>query len=169
MKLFRRVRLSTLLLLMIVLALLFGLYRQKRREAELQVNLSLYRAPTTEGIYDALDQPLALTYADGAALEEVLKETKLRSSGRPKLKSGIPIYVDPVGLQETEKSMTSPVRRSPSADKLTLGEHLRSALDPLGLGYAVKDGFLMITAKESLDAETEDGINPYLAYRDVLW
>jgi hypothetical protein len=54
MKLFRRIRLSTLLLLMIVLALLFGLFRQKRREAELQVNLSVYRAPTTEGIYDAL-------------------------------------------------------------------------------------------------------------------
>jgi hypothetical protein len=109
-----------------------------------------------------------LSYADGAALEEVLKETKLRSSGRPKLKSGIPIYVDPIGLQEIEKSMTSPVSRPPSADKLTLGEHLRSALDPLGSGCVVKDGFLMIMAKESLDAETEDGINPFLVYRDAL-
>lgn len=168
MKLFRRIRLSTLLLLMIVLALLFGLYRQRLREKELRANLSLYRAPTTEGIYDALDQPLALTYADGAGLEEVLKETKRVSTGKPKLTSGIPIYVDPIGLQEAEQSMTSPVNRPPLADKVTLGEHLRNVLGPLGLGYVVKDGFLMVTSKESLDVETGDTTNPYLRYRDVL-
>ena len=164
MKLFRRIRLSMLLLVMVVLALLSGLYAQKRREARLLVNLALYREPRTEGIFDALDQRLDLTYADGASLEEVLKETKLRSTGGP-ITSGIPIYVDPIGLQESEKSMTSPVRRPPSADTLTLGKHLRSALDPLGLGYVVKD---VITSKESLDAEAGDATNPYLMYRDVL-
>jgi hypothetical protein len=168
MKLLPRMRLSTLLLVMIILALLSGLYAQKRRGARLRAELALYRYPTREGIFDALDQPCALTYENGAPLEDILKETKLRSTGRPKLKSGIPIYVDPIGLQEAEKSMTSPVNRPPSADKLTLGEHLRSALDPLGLTYDVKEGFLMITAKESLDATTEDTIDPYLKYRDVL-
>lgn len=136
--------------------------------AQLLADLALYRDPTTEGIIETLDRPLALTYADGATLEEVLKETKLHTTGMPKLKSGIPIYVDPIGLQEAEKSMTSTVRRPLSADTLPLGDHLRSALDSLGLGYVVKDGFLMITSKESLDAETGDATNPYLLYRDVL-
>ena len=76
MKLTQRIRLSTLLLWMIVIALLVGLYTQQRRTAELRATLSLYRDPTTEGIFDVLDQPIALTYADGAHLEEVLKEIK---------------------------------------------------------------------------------------------
>ena len=168
MKLTQRIRLSTLLLWMIVIALLVGLYAQQRRTAELRANLSLYRDPATEGIFDVLDQPLALTYADGAHLEAVLKEIKLRSTGWPKLKSGIPIYVDPIGLQEAEKSMTSPVRRPSPVDRLTLGEHIRSVLGPLGLGYVVKDGFLMVTSSESLDMETGDAIDPYRQYRDVL-
>ena len=78
------------------------------------------------------------------------------------LKSGIPIYVDPIGLQEAEKSMTSPVKRPSPVNRLTLGEQLRNVLGPLGLGYVVKDGFLMVTSKESLDVETGDAINPYL-------
>ena len=168
MKLTQRIRLSTLLLWMIVIALLVGLYAQQRRTAELRANLSLYRDPATEGIFDVLDQPLALTYADGAHLEEVLKEIKLRSTGWPKLKSGIPIYVDPIGLQEAEKSMTSPVRRPSPVDRLTLGEHIRSVLGSLGLGYVVKDGFLMITSSESLGMQTGDAIDPYRQYRDVL-
>ena len=168
MKLTQRIRLSTLLLWMIVIVLLVGLYTQQRRTAELRAALSLYRDPATEGIFDVLDQPLALTYADGAHLEAVLKEIKLRSTGWPKLKSGIPIYVDPIGLQEAEKSMTSPVRRPSPVDRLTLGEHIRSVLNPLGLGYVVKNGFLMVTSSESLDMETGDAIDPYRQYRDVL-
>jgi hypothetical protein len=38
----------------------------------------------------------------------------------------------------------------------------------MGLAYVVKDGFLMITSKESLDTATGDATNPYLTYRDVL-
>ncbi len=88
--------------------------------------------------------------------------------GMPRLTSGIPIYVDPIGLQEAEKSMTSPVRRPPSAEKLTLGKQLKIALDSLDLAYVVRDGFLMITSKASIDDETGDGGDPYLQYRDVL-
>ena len=109
-----------------------------------------------------------MTYADGAALQEVLKEAKLHSTGRADFKFGIPIYVDPVGLQEAGKSLVSTVKRPPSAEKLTLGEHLRHVLDPLGLGYVVKEGFLMITSTESLDTETGDQADPYVEYRDIL-
>jgi hypothetical protein len=163
-----RIRLSTLLLAMVILALLAALYAQHRREAQLQDSLAIYRHPVTEGIHDTLDQPLALAYPDGARLEDVLKEMKLRSTGRPKLPTGFPIYVDPIGLQEAERSMTSTVKRAAKAETLTLGEHLRGILNPLGLDYQVKHGFLMITSKESLDAPAGDAVDPYLQYRDIL-
>ena len=166
MKLFRQVRLSTLLLWMVVMALLFGLYGQERRETQLRAALAFYRQPTTEGIYDALDQRLPLTYPDNAILEDVLKALKVRSTGRPKLPTGIPIYVDPVGLQEVGKIMSSMVARPPHDENLTMGEHLKRVLAPLGLGFSVKDGYLMISSKDSADVLLD--ADPYLGYRDVL-
>jgi hypothetical protein len=167
----RRVRLSTLLLLMVVVALLCGLYAQKRRQAQLLATLSLYRHPGTEGMFDALDQPIALTYSDDATLSDALKDIKMQTTKHPKLPkipTGIPIYVDPVGLQEAERTLETPIKRPPLTDSLTLGEHLGRILDPLGLGYVVKDGFLLITSKESLDQLLADKVDPYPRYRDVL-
>ena len=168
----RPIRLSTLLLLVVVVAISIGLYAQRRRENQLLAALSLYRNPRQEGIYDALDQPIALTYADGAPLDDVLKDIRMQTIKNPKipkLPTGIPIYVDPLGLQEVERSMSSEVKRPSSADKLTLGEHLRLVLDPLGLAYMAKDGFIMITSKESHDEPVGgDGEDLYLKYRDVL-
>jgi hypothetical protein len=167
----RPIRLSTFLLTMLAIALLIALYAQRLREAQLRDAVSVYRQYGTEGICDALEQPIALTYPDDAPLEEVFKEIKkqtTRNPKLPKLPSGIPIYVDPIGLQETERSLGSTVKRPPSADTLALGEHLRRVLGPLGLGYSVKDGFLMITAKDSIDEPLGEDVDPYLQYRDVL-
>lgn len=62
---------------------------------------------------------------------------------------GIPIYVDPLHLQEAEKTMTSPVvfdvKDVPFRTSLAL------VLKQLGLAYTVKDGLLSITSQESLD------------------
>jgi hypothetical protein len=168
----RHVRLSTLLLLIVVAALLIGLYAGRRREAQLLADLSLYRNTKQEGIYDALDQPIALTYSDGDHLDDVLKEIKRQTTKNPKLPklpAGIPLYVDPLGLQEAEKSLNSRVTKPQSADKLALGEHLKRILDPLGLAFTTKDGFLMITSKDSHDEPVgEDGKDLYLRFRDVL-
>jgi hypothetical protein len=164
----RRIRLGTMLLLMVVVALLCGLYVQKRRQARLLAALEHYRRPVTEGIYDVLDESMALSYPDGATLEDVLKLIKTSSRRPPKLPAGMPIYVDPIGLQEAGKLMTSPIRRPAAAKRLTLDEHLRRILEPLGLGYEVKDGFLMITSKESLDMALGDEQDLYLQYRDLF-
>jgi hypothetical protein len=170
-RLLRPIRLSTFLLVILVIALLIALYAQRLREAHLQDELSIYRHYRTEGIVDALDQPIALTYADGAALDAVLKDIKMRTTKNPslpKVPAGIPLYVDPIGLQEAERSLSSTVKRPSPADTLTLGEHLRRVLDPLGLGYQVQDGFLMITSKEEVDVPVDEDVDPYLRYRDVL-
>jgi hypothetical protein len=168
LRLLRRIRLNTLLFLIVILALLFGWFVQKRREAQLWSALALYRDARAEGIYDVLAESMALGYPEGAPLDEVLKLIKQGSTGQPKLPAGIPIYVDPLGLQEAGKNLEAPVKRPESADHLTLGEHLRRILGPLGLGYEVKSGFLMITSKESLDVPGGDKLHPYLQYRDVL-
>jgi hypothetical protein len=160
-----------MLLLVPVIGLLFGLYAQTRRLARLQDSLSIYRQPRTEGIHDALNEVIALTYADGDELDSVLKSIKGRTTGHPKLPkipTGIPIYVDPLGLQEAEKSLSAAVKKPAGADTLTLGEHLRQILDPLGLAFMVWDGFLMISSRESLDRPSDGEEDPYLQYRDVL-
>ncbi len=168
MKLIRRIPLHNVLLLIVALALLFDIYLLRRRQARILDALAFYRQPTTEGIYDALDQPLATMYPDGATLEVVLKEIKARTTGKPKLASGIPIYVDPVGLQEAQQTMTSPIKRPESAERVTLGEQLRAVLEPLGLNYQVRQGFLMITSQETVDNPVGVREEPYAKFRDVL-
>jgi hypothetical protein len=167
-RLLRPIRLSTFLLLVLVIALLIALYAYRVREARLQDQIAVYRHYRTEGIIDALALPITTTYADGASLNDALKDIKQRTTKNPKLPkipNGIAIYVDPVGLLEAERSMDSPVKRPAGADAMTLGEHLRRVLDPMGLAYEVKDGYLMITTKDSLVGNIED---PYFEYRDVL-
>jgi hypothetical protein len=176
----QRVRLGTFLLLMAVVGLLLGLNAQCRREAGLRAALASYRDPKTEAIIEALTGPDLLSVRTDSTLEDVLKELKLRTVKTPnlpkfagipvfQLAAGIPIYVDPLGLQEAQVTLTAKVKQvevGPSANR-SLGGHLRQLLDSVGLGYQVKDGFLMITSKESLDPPTED-VDPYLQYRDVL-
>jgi hypothetical protein len=166
MRLGARIRLSTMLLFVVVLALLVRLFILRQREAQLQLEISPYRNPRAEGIVDVMNRPLALTYPDDASLEQVLKDIKLRSTGQPKIPAGIPIYVDPIGLSEADKTMTSTIKRPPSDQKLTLREHLKRVLEPLGLDFTIKDGFLMITSQEAVDERSED--DPYLGFSDVL-
>jgi hypothetical protein len=166
MRLGVRIRLRTMLLLVVVLALLVRLFILRQREAQLQLELAPYRNPRAEGIVEVMNRPLALTYPDGAPLEQALRDIKFRSTGQPKLPGGIPIYVDPIGLSEADKSMTSTVKRPQSDQELTLREHLSRMLKPLGLDFTIRDGFLMITSQEALDERSED--DPYLGFSDVL-
>ena len=160
-----RFRLSTMILLVLALALLFRFVNLKQSQATLMADLSRYRNPVAEGVAESLDRLLLLSYQDGAPLDQFLRQIRLRSTGQPNLPFGIPIYVDPIGLSEAEKTMASVVTKPPADDKLTLREHLKRALKPLGLDFTIKDGFLMITSEESLDEEIHD---PYLGFRDVL-
>ena len=56
---------------------------------------------------------------------------------------GIPIYVDPVGLQEADKTMTSPVTHM-DLDGVPLRVTLGLLLKQLDLEYVVRDGMLKI-------------------------
>jgi hypothetical protein len=95
--------------------------------------------------------------------EDFLKAAKSATqspsdAGIAMYQTGIPIYVDPVGLTEAEKAMSSLV--NVSAMHQPIGKTLENVLDQLGIAYSVRDGWLMITSKESLDRPFADGPMP---------
>ncbi len=108
--------------------------------------------PRSRAILARLEQPIAMSFANETPLEDVIKYLKQATTGPNE--SGIPIYVDPLGLQEAEKTLTSPV--SIDLEGIPLRRTLQLVLRPLGLGYFVQDGILVIT---SIDGE-DNGLQP---------
>ena len=90
-----------------------------------------------------------MPFANETSLDDVLKHIKQETAkaGRPAL----PIYIDPIGLQEAERSLNSTV--SIEMEGIPLRTSLRLALKQLGMGYKVEDGVLIITSEESIDEE----------------
>ena len=62
---------------------------------------------------------------------------------------GIPVYVDPIGLEEARVDITKPVEIGP--DQVRLKAFLDQRLGPLGLSDYVEDGLLTITSKQAAD------------------
>ena len=95
---------------------------------------------------DALERPIPMRFLDDTPLEDVLKYVRGAMTGQTG--KGISIYVDPIGLQEAEKSMTSTIRNI-DLDDVPLKTSLRLCLDQLDMTYRIRDGMLFITSKES--------------------
>ena len=95
-----------------------------------------------------------MSFSEETPLEDVLKYIE---KGDYELEdaSGIPIYVDPIGLQEVEKSMTSTVRNI-NLDGVALKVTLKLLLNQLGLTYTVKNGLLTITSGKTTESEAVD-------------
>jgi hypothetical protein len=102
--------------------------------------------PRTRLILWKLHMPARLP-SGTMTLEDHLKA--IRSVTRGPNDNGIPIYVDPVGLLEAQRTMDSPV--NVPAMQQPVGWTLEKVLDQLGMAYAVRDGLLQITSKEGLD------------------
>jgi hypothetical protein len=96
-------------------------------------------------IWEALDRPVPLPFPDETPLEDVLKSIQAATCG-PDGKR-IPIYVDPIGLQEAEKTMTSTVYID--LEGVPIKTSLRLCLKQLDLVYSIRDGLLLITSAES--------------------
>lgn len=114
----------------------------------------VWEAPTlNEGaaanarIYRALDRAIPLHFPEESPLEDVLKA--IRDATRRPNDNGIPIYVDPVGLQEAEKTLQSTITIDLEGVPLRTSLHL--ALKQLGMTYGVAGGLLHITSVESED------------------
>jgi hypothetical protein len=104
-----------------------------------------------ERVLKALDQVIPMRFPHETPLEDVLKyvqATALGPDGR-----GVPIYLDPVGLNEAQKTKTSPVQIE--LEGVPLSTSLNLALQPLGMTYYVKDGLLEITSEGCYDRPYE--------------
>ncbi len=69
--------------------------------------------------------------------------------------SGVPIYVDPIGLAEAKATITSPVALD--LEGISLRTTLRLILRQVGLNYRVLDGLIYISSTHSIP---EDGPIP---------
>ncbi|WP_435008225.1 hypothetical protein P12x_005503 [Tundrisphaera lichenicola] len=112
------------------------------------------RDEKTKAILSKLNERISMSFPNDTPLEDVKKyieqSTQDEAAGLP---TGIPIYVDPQGLQDADKTMASTV--SINLEGIPLRTTLRLMLKQLGLTYTVKDSLLTITSTSSEDQPTE--------------
>ena len=107
------------------------------------------KSPKTKEIVTKLEQPISISFAKETPFEDVLKYVKSATQGQKD--TGIPIYVDPIGLAEAEKTMTSPITMD--LEGVPLKTTLRLMLKQLGLAYCLRDGVLIISSVEGIYQE----------------
>jgi hypothetical protein len=104
------------------------------------------RDQKTKQLLAALEEPVAMPFANKTPLDDVLKYIKAATTSPTY--SGIPIYVEPKGLQDAKVTMASTVEFN--QEGMPLRTSLYQVLKPLGLSYVVKDGFLMIDSRANV-------------------
>jgi hypothetical protein len=91
-------------------------------------------------LLEALERPIPMRFSNETPLDDVL--TYIKQATKTATHPGIPIYVDPIGLQEAERSLNSTVQLD--LEGVPLRETLRLCLKQLGLVYKVNDGYVRI-------------------------
>jgi hypothetical protein len=104
------------------------------------------RDQKTRQLMAALEEPVAMLFANKTPLDDVLKYIKAATT--TKTYTGIPIYVEPKGLQDAKVTIHSTVELDQQG--VPLRRSLYQVLKPLGLSYVVKDGFLMIDSRANV-------------------
>ena len=112
------------------------------------------RDEKTKAILGKLNERVSMNFPNDTPLEDVVKyveqSTQDEAAGLP---TGIPIYIDKLGLQDADKTTQDKV--SINLEGIPLKTTLRLLLKQLGLTYTVKDGLLTITSSSSEDQPTE--------------
>ena len=103
-------------------------------------------------VLKALEQLVPMHFPEETTLEDVLKHVADATKGLDG--KNMPIYVDPIGLQEAEKTMMSVVRLD--LDGVPLATTLNLCLKQLDLAYSIRDGVLVINSAESESPVYED-------------
>ncbi len=114
------------------------------------------RDPKSQAIVDKLDQPLSMPFANETPLEDVIKYIRQNTQGPND--DGIQIHVDPIGLEEADQTMQSPVKLN--LEGVPLKRCLKIMLDQLDLTYTVQDGLLYISWQGAEDIPTDRRVYP---------
>jgi hypothetical protein len=155
----KRIRLGSVLLLVVLVVLGCALIVQQRREERLRAALAAYQSRSQGAIVRIMGDSLPLDWQDDTSLEEVIELISLGTSNRwDSFPKGVPIFVDPVALRQAGKTLKSPVKAPPQDDEepLTFRLKLRAVLEPLGLACQVKEGALLITSRGTVDEPIEE-------------
>jgi len=104
------------------------------------------RDDRSQRIANELGKVLDMPFKNDTPLSDVIDYVKKGTSG-PAFPEGIPIYVDPQGLQDADKTIASTV--SIDLHGIALRTSLRLLLKQIGLVYQVRDGLLTITSTSS--------------------
>src|SRR5262249_1650526 len=107
----------------------------------------------SQRIVAELEKLVDMSFPNATPLDDVIKYVRRCTTSRG-FPDGIPIYIDPLGLQEAEKSVASTV--SLDLAQVPLRASLRLLLEQLGLTYQVKDGLLKITSMGSEATSGDD-------------
>jgi serine/threonine protein kinase len=105
-------------------------------------------AARTDALQARLQTRIALKFPEETPLDDVLKQIKTATRKGPD-DPGLPIYVDPIGLQEAERTLNSTVIID--VEDTSLDNALTLILKQLGLAHRVKDGVLLITSTDSIE------------------
>lgn len=96
-----------------------------------------------------------MNFTQETPLEDIIKYIKSSTQGPND--AGIAIYVDPLGLRDAEKTMTSPL--TIDLDGVPLKTTLRLLLKQIDMAYCVKDGVLMISSPQGIYQELKEAEN----------
>jgi hypothetical protein len=98
--------------------------------------------PNNKAILAALQKPIPMHFPKPTPLSEVITYVRNATEG-PGLPKGIIIYVDPIGMQDADKTTADTV--TIDLEEVPLKTALRLILRQLSLRYEVEDGVLTIT------------------------
>jgi RNA polymerase sigma factor (sigma-70 family) len=101
--------------------------------------------PRSLQIIAKLEEPISMSFANETPLDDLLKYIQ-QATTSPTV-AGVPIYVDPIGLQEAERSLNSTI--TIDLEGVPLRRTLQLLLAQLGLIYHVEDGMIYITSAGS--------------------
>jgi len=110
------------------------------------------KSPKNAAILRKLDEPITMSFPNETPLEEIIKYIKTATTGSKD--SGIPIYIDPVGLNEAEVTLISPIILD--LEGVPLKTTLRLLLKQKRLAYCVKDGLLFISSVNGIYQELQE-------------
>jgi hypothetical protein len=99
----------------------------------------------TRAIMTQLNERITMSFPQETPLEDVLKYIKSNTQSEElNLPSGITIYVDPLGLQQAEMTLATPVTLD--LEGVPLRRTLTLVLNQVNMRYFVNDGVLFITS-----------------------
>jgi hypothetical protein len=153
----RRIPWSTLLFLFAIVTLGYIFMLQQRKEERLRAALALYKSRSHGKVATRLRSSAAnVNWPDQTPLGEVLEKIKLATrTGFPRFPLGVPIVIDPVGLEVAGRSLDSPVQQPPADQDFSLGRKLQTVLKPLGLACEVKNATIVITSEGMVEERYE--------------